>query len=317
MQFDSGIFSDAYIMRTNLNRIFYGNILSVNVLEIRSISSHQEEHMVISADNTGSFWTFSIPSNYTGFISSSGSIRSASTDSPLIVRRRIPIKFEKENLDESSGLTLIPIWNGLNSLQFYVNGSGTILKDLSGYKINHENGGEFSISHTSLDGKFLYGTLISPLIPESESQSPSISGTLSVVGITNHRDVVDQVSPSQSLNYAVLIVSNISSNGWMMSDVGKTVVFHLGSILISSIINNTHASGIIASFPDDTTDAATGTWEIYDFRSFFEYPIEPTQSLNIISNSTGIYGYPLSSLTSSYGIFFGLMIFQIYQNRTF
>lgn len=298
VEFDSGIYSDAYIMRTNLNRIFYGSILSANILEIRSIGSHQEEHMVISADNTGSFWTFSVPSNYTGYITSSGSIRTALTESPLIIRRRIPIKFEKANLDESAGLTLIPIWNGPNSLQFYVNGSGSISKDLSGYKINHENGGEFAISHISSDGKMLYGNLKSPLIPESEAQSPATFGLLSVLGITTRRDAIQQNYPSQPLNYVNLVVSNILSNGWIFSDVGKTIVFNMGSILITSITNNTYARGIVISPPKDTADAISGSWKIYDFRSFYEYPIDPTQSLTIIYNSTGSYGYPVPSLMS-------------------
>jgi hypothetical protein len=302
VEFDSGIFNDAYIMRTNMNRIFHGRINSANILEIRSITSHEDEHMVISADNTGAFWTFSIPGNYSGFVSSSGSILLASSEFPFMVKRRIPMQFEIDNVDEFSGLTLIPIWNSEQSLQFYVNGTNSITKDLSGYKIKHDNGGEFSISHLSEDGKILYGTIKSPMVPESSAKSPATSGSLSVSGIINQRDVVQQDYPSQPLNEVVLIVSSIASYGWLLSDIGKTVVFHSGSILIAEITNSTHARGILIFPPEDSTDAASGMWSIYDFRSYYEFPSDPSQSLNIISNSTGTYGYPAPSLGSSYGM---------------
>jgi hypothetical protein len=258
--------------------------------------------MVISADNTGAFWTFSIPGNYSGFVSSSGSILLASSEFPFMVKRRIPMQFEIDNVDEFSGLTLIPIWNSEQSLQFYVNGTNSITKDLSGYKIKHDNGGEFSISHLSEDGKILYGTIKSPMVPESSAKSPATSGSLSVSGIINQRDVVQQDYPSQPLNEVVLIVSSIASYGWLLSDIGKTVVFHSGSILIAEITNSTHARGILIFPPEDSTDAASGMWSIYDFRSYYEFPSDPSQSLNIISNSTGTYGYPAPSLGSSYGM---------------
>jgi len=297
VQFDSGIFSDAYIMRTNLNRIFHGRINSVNILEIKSISSHQDESMVISADNTGAFWSFSIPSNFSGLVSPSGSVLSASSALPLMVKRRIPLQFEKDNSDESSGLTLVPVWNG-DSLQFYVNGSNSITKDLSGFKIQQDTGGEFSISHASVDGKILYGTIKSPMIPESSAKSPAAHGTLTVSGITNQRDVVREY-PHQPLNYVDLIVSQISSNGWLLSDVGKTVVFHSGSILITSFINSTHVRGLVIFPPEKETDAATGAWAIYDFRSFYQFPSD--FNLTMIFNTTGTYAYPAPSLETLHG----------------
>ena len=292
------------MFRTNFNRIFYGSTLSTNTIEIRSISSHQAEHIAISTDNTGSFWSFSIPLTYAGFVESSGSILMPSKGLPFILKRKIAIEFEKANLDESSGLTLIPMWTGENTMQFYVNGSNLVTKDLSGYKIIHENGGEFSISHVSQDGKVLYGNIKSLLVPETDTASPATSGNLTILGVANKRDMIEKGLPTQPTNYVELIVSNFTENGWLLSDIGKTVIFHLGSILITKITNYTHATGMVVLPPISTADAPVGTWSLYDFRSFSEHPTTFRQNLTVLSNSSGSFGYISPGLLPSYSMIF-------------
>jgi hypothetical protein len=96
------------------------------------------------------------------------------------------------------------------------------------------------------------------------------------------------------LTEVYLLLQNVQGQGWFSCDYEKAIIIGKGSILITQIVNNTAAKGIIYSYPQSAYHKA-GKWTIQDFRRHSEAPKSPNQTLTVSSESNGLVNISITT----------------------
>jgi hypothetical protein len=165
--------------------------------------------------------------------------------------------------------------------------------------------GSAVITHISDDGIMAEGVVIDEFARDSLTHSPQLQHNLRV--IPSNASLLS-VSNADSWNPEDFIVNFIPVtlvlegsvtpyNGWRRNDVGKTVMFEYGSILLSNLINRTHIQAHVVKLPSyGVTFAASGSWELYNVQGVYEFAESYNQTLTISSpDSNNIVTATLSS----------------------
>ncbi|RKP18919.1 hypothetical protein ROZALSC1DRAFT_29427, partial [Rozella allomycis CSF55] len=121
----------------------------------------------------------------------------------------------------------------------------------------------------------LFGQIQNQLIPEAPSKEPSLTFKLNIM-FTNESFVI--LSLQQS--------SSSSTEGWVFSSIGKTLIYKSLNILITDIQNKYNATGYIAHqglVLGDLNNIPSGAYNIYDFRGFINDVNTFSQNLTVSS----------------------------------
>lgn len=300
----SSLTDGSYALQTSLNRTFFGKSPTTELSLLPSAQSGPLDLLNIMFDLNGDLFTLSVDGSpsYTATSYPSGFIMDASGTlrSEHISKRRVITESDLRQSDASFGSSLVPIFVGQHTMQFYVMDStpGTIFKDEHlGYQIAQKSGGSAYIKKISSNGKLVEAISQVRFNPESVSQSPAVSATLSVdtLSAADLGDVTAPLVTIPVLTSVILRLTNIVTNGWLLSDVGKTVIFNYGSIYVASVTSSTTATGLIVSKPLASTSMLPGFWSIFDFRAFNSYALTVDQSLTVNAAVGGLVSCTLST----------------------
>ena len=296
LDFDSSVERQEYVLRTNLNRFFYGRYPALELMEVKNLQLGSTQFSNVLVSNAGellglgldSISDYSISSQLypTGFLlDNSGRIGTP------IKRKRFAFSSDLVTDDESFGSDLVPVFLGAQEMGFLVSSTagGVIFESRHrGYVVGHIDGGSALITDVSSDGKFVKAILQEPFIPEASSKSPAILGSLAVSSSSSIiGDTINANVNAQPFASANLVLTGISGQGWLQSDVGKTIKFNGGSIYITTITNSLNALGSVIVNPTSVSTAATGAWSIYDFRgrTNFVQSVDQTLTVSAVSSS--------------------------------
>ena len=287
---------------TNLNNVYCGNTASAQFILITSTSYTSSGLSAVIADASGnmgvlvtssSTYSSSTISLMPCFVTSvSGTLRGT-----ILERNNLPISSLVDDADYSFASSLVPVFLSPSRVQLFALGSASpniFHQYFTGMAVTLTNGGSAVINSVSSDGLVADCQITSTLISESPDQSPAVGATLTVTGFTtNLGDVTTMGSLSTSpstITVTLTLSSLVSIYGWLYSDIGKTVVVNQASILITSLTSTTVATGSMVQLPyvqtTNTLTAKTGSWSIYDFRSFKEFAGNSAQSITLTSGPT-------------------------------
>jgi hypothetical protein len=146
--------------------------------------------------------------------------------------------------------------------------------------------------------------LIRSLTAETSTNSPALAYSITLSSSLSLGDsTAPYISSSPSLTSVTI---TLSSSGFLPSDVGKTIVFNGASIVISAWTSGTSVTGYVyeyycfsksnlryisslvvrAPMSLSSTTIASGSWTMYDFRSYIEYAKSYSQTATVTSSST-------------------------------
>jgi hypothetical protein len=304
MAMHSSLTDGSYALQSNLNRVFFGKSPSTELSLIPSAQSSPVDLLNLMFDSNGDLYTLNVDASPvytataypTGFVKdATGTLRSAH-----ISKRRVTTESDLQQSDASFGSALVPIFVGQSTMQFYVmdSASDTIFKDQHlGYQVSQKSGGSAYIKKISPNGKLIEAIIQVKFNPESVSQSPAILSTLSVdtLSVSDLGDVTAPLVTLPGLTSVTLRLTNIVAGGWLLSDVGKSVIFNYGSIYIASVTSSTTATGLIISKPLASTSALPGFWSMFDFRASNNYALTLDQTLTVSVAAGGLASCTLSS----------------------
>ncbi|KAJ3222718.1 hypothetical protein HK099_001984 [Clydaea vesicula] len=194
-------------------------------------------------------------------------------------------------IDNSFGSTLIPTIISETQMYFDVFNSSKITFKSSDYNWaigqNFIGGGSAVVKKIFDSGVKLKSVVEESLVPETTKKSPCLNYNLDLVDLKKIGEL--------SWNMVGLLLSKSpTSEGFLLSDVGKTVTVNGGSILIKSLMNNSYANGYIYAYPVSDIQASSGEWFMYDFRDYTEFGESFSQSLIIEESSGNAYKFLFS-----------------------
>ncbi|KAI9366886.1 cation channel sperm-associated protein subunit beta protein family-domain-containing protein [Zopfochytrium polystomum] len=219
-----------------------------------------------------------------------GAIRDA--DDPFIRKYPIPVRSVASTTDFAIPAALVPVYTGPKSLQLFAYSSDNSARFSpvhTGLVVKQRDGGQVLITSISASGYVANGIIRAPLVGATSTVSPALQFDLNFQGVSaltdlSNGDIVEPVATSSTVTLS-LTSANAPTGGWRQSDVGKTVVANLGSFVIAQITSSTAAVAVMVRAPTSISVVSTGSWAIYDFRSFIESALSTSQTVTIGSIS--------------------------------
>lgn len=308
---------DGFVFKTNSSNMFYGKISASEVVQVGTSSPNSNFNKLVGLSGASkSFAEISLnssscagPTYPSGLVADSlGNLRSSSN--PFILVTRVAIESNFNPIEYRFNSSLVPVF--LDSTTVFMFIFDSIYNSFSqpnvNWKISQVNvagGGSAIVQRIISSGRIAECKIESQFVSESSTNSPALNNILTIFN-----SKISFVSSGNILNYTTwdAVGLNLSppvsggsvGAGWLYSDIGKTIVVNQGSIIITSIVNNTYALGSIAYYPTSTTAAPT-YWNMYDFRSFAELAVSNQSATITSSGTTGLFFVSVNSGLFSFG----------------
>ncbi|KAJ3072725.1 hypothetical protein HDU98_003037 [Podochytrium sp. JEL0797] len=276
-KFESSHANGNFVLLTNSNNIYHGRAGTVEIVRVNTWNPRLGNLVEVMMDETGSAFGLSLAtvSTYSslsadypmGFLKTvTGQTRDASN--PYLSKVVIPLQSVAAVADVSFADTLVPVFMSLYRVQLYSPG-GMFVASHVGMKVSIASGGVVVVNSVSGLGYVADCTVTTLLVSDSAAHALGQSIT---IGNTSLGDATNPLVADVALSSPTTLTLSMSGTGtWLLSDVGKSVVVNQGSFLITSITSDTVAAVHVIRAPLSVSMAASGSWKVYDMRSFREF----------------------------------------------
>ncbi|KAJ3220294.1 GTPase-activating protein S23 [Dinochytrium kinnereticum] len=272
---------DDFFLLSSTEKYFYGRIASKNVVGLSNLDFGEQEFVDVTASEGKVYSAVSL--GMYGSDTGDASSKIWPIGGNYYLRTRpIPLKSLLESIEESMEANLLYIPTGRRTFQLLLctEGNQVLSERFIGYTIRHKQGGEGVVTSVSTDGLLLDVFTLSPFQPEPISFSPAIALDLNVEPLSPDRTFLrDGLFPNL---YPVLLTvrGNDLYDGWLFSDVGKSLVAKYTEVMLYRIISPSLAWGL-SKRPMQTSRFDSGTWALFDFSAIEDLAFNSNQTLSV------------------------------------
>ncbi|KAJ3235481.1 hypothetical protein HDU81_000424 [Chytriomyces hyalinus] len=308
---DSSVGDETIALVTNLKNFYYARAGTKTISKISSVKPPSLSFADVMVDQLGNVFAtwIATPASYPdtaslyplGFLNSpSGDVRNWLD--PYLKRVSVAKESAARVLDVSFAASIVPVFIGPWRVQFYASGAvnGAVFQDSHvGMRILlAATGGSAVIKSVSSQGYIADCVITQSFVGDSTTRTPALDRSLVIAGNTG-AVTSPTISDSTSYSTSTLTLSGSGSGVWYTSDVGKTVVANFGSFLITAYSSTTAVTVSVIRAPLTVGTVLTGSWSVYDFRSYIEYNTN-SQSITIGSVSSGLATVTLAAGTMTF-----------------
>jgi hypothetical protein len=277
VEFKSSRSNNMVALKMKSGFLFYTRFPSLQVIQLKDIVPDTSLFASYNLNHIGELSVIHLLPSTLGYFTSSKSLKKS------IRRFKIPLKSSVLMADSSFGSHLSPIFGTARNIKFWsAQTNNTFMTNHVSMQLTLDTGK----AHLVEPGR------LSSLKYSQTFSEETMNASLTIMDPSFVLDIQKMVSmdniPLNSVNLA------LSNGTWSFSDIGKTVLFNYGSILITEIQSSTVAIGQVIYTPVSSGIAAPREWKMYDFRGFINYATYTDQSLSI-SSTNGLFTVNLSA----------------------
>ncbi|KAJ3293419.1 Golgi transport complex subunit 1 [Rhizoclosmatium sp. JEL0117] len=291
-KFESSHGKGNFILLTNSNNAYYGRAGNAEIVRVKTWNSKSTNLNEVVMDEMGNAFGLSLEtvtaysgtsSDYPmGFLKTiTGQIRDST--SPYLKRVPIPVENLVGATDYSFADALAPVFIGQYRVQLFSK-AALFQQYHVGMMIMLSTGGKAVINSVSSGGYVADCTIITNFVA---STIPASSQSL-----TSGAAVGDVTAPlvSDTTSTATTSTLVLGAGSWYGSDIGKTVVANQGVFLITAVSSATSATAIVIRPPLTTVNnLGSGSWSVYDFRSYTEYSYSTNAAQSITTDADQLF----------------------------
>jgi len=278
-----------YALQSTSNQIFIGRIQSTQVVMLEhklpplSSLTYDQLGNLIMLRVDGSTPTSSSQYPVGIFQDSVGTPR---TD--IIKVTRLPIFAYLKAFDASFETPLVPIFISSTEVYFFAYSTTKMFSmEMIESQVAHNNGGSAHIRSVSTQLTTSVVLVQSPFQYENALTSPSIAYPLTILlSMTPALQLITLEFTPSLVPATLTLTLPALANGWLLSDINKTIVFNLGSIILTTYVSNTVILGLLVKPPNFYQNTYIN-WKLYDFRGYEEFAATNSQSISLAPSTSG------------------------------